>query len=802
MTDQILIDSETWSSRELVEVIASRYFLLGNEGSFPNSWEVEGIDDSVSEQLSRLNGHLKSMGMVGSLEDKNPPVLTISLLPPGEEVLGRFQQIALWVVMFGFLAVVGSHWINEYGHGSNPLNFGSLGQSIFYFALPIALSMLMASFSRIYIARWFNIEVGHISPVVLPVPAWWSFGIVGAIGQRKPDMIPIPNRRALGYIEVVVPFVLFLSGSLLTVIGVMMTPSSPPSLNGAPTVFQTNFLTNALLDSWMGEELGIRLQWLHPIGIAGVGLSIIGWVLMMPIPGLPGDRILHSILGPSEMRDGRLQTSIFVAVLLAMVVIFATAQWTPWIFLAFIAAWQRFNPDNYSQPVILDEFVGLEENVRSRLVAIVGVILVAGLPGSIPSYEMESFDSGITTEDWISRLEITPGDDSEVVLSIEPDGVVPISGWIQYRIEGPGASDWSISDSCPQNEGSCRFENITQSNPSEISFNILAPNEAPLTHNLRIFVEIPGFELEHVIILTNSSQEGPINPFWKIIEEDPLLICSEIRLEEGGGAIVVEGPYWNLENSNLENSSNLSSGVQNVCVRGQEGAMQSSLTFDEQGRLMGPEMSLIRDNSTLGPWLLAIDGSMPQIGVENGSWSLPQGFAESGDVLFHADNGSPYCPSSDVSAKIDTDTNWSVEMSNFTSLRLTGNQMANGTLGLGSGGWLAVCYGDGTFDSYLISDSLDVFVSPGTLNRGLSGEIFSLTNRGTRELGISLETHGDSPLGGIWELEIPSLVGPGESVNLSILEKGEAPLERAVWITADDSGVTVHVSARCPSGGC
>tara|TARA_B100000575_G_C23141630_1_gene664488 strand:- start:1858 stop:4251 length:2394 start_codon:yes stop_codon:yes gene_type:complete len=797
MTDQIVIDSETWGTREQVEVIASRYFLLGNEGPFPNSWEVDGIDDGVSQQLSMLNGHLKSMGMVGSLEQKNPPILTISLLPPGEEVLGRFQQIALWAVMFSFLAIVGSHWINEYGHGSNPLNVGAFWQSIFYFAVPIASSLLIASTSRIYVARRFNIEVGHISPIVLPIPAWWSFGIVGAIGQRKPDMIPMPDRRALGYIEVVVPFVLFLSGSLLTVIGVMMTPSSPPNLDGSPTVFQTSFLTNALLDSWMGEELDIRLQWLHPIGIAGIGLSIISWALMLPIPGLPGDRMLHSILGPSEMRDGRLQTSIFVVVLLAMVVIFATAQWSPWIFLAFIAAWQRFNPDNYSQPVILDEFVGLEEGVRSRLMAIVGVILVAGLPGSIPSYEMTDFESGISTDDWISGLEVSPGDENTIVLSIEPDGATPISGWIQYRIEGPKASDWSISDSCSEIEGACRFSNITQINPGEISLNILVPGEFPLTHHLRIFVEISGFELEHLIILSNSSYEGPIEPLWRIIQEDPALICSEFRLKEGGGSIIVDDPYWNMENS-----SNLSFGVQDVCLQGQKGAIQSSLTFDEQGRVMGPEMNLFRNNSTLGPWELAISGSMPQISVENGSWPFPRGFAESGDVLFHADVGSPYCPSSDVSAQIDTDTNWSVEMSNFTSFRLTGNQTANGSLGLGSNGWLSVCRDDGTFDSYLISDSIDVFVSPGTLNGGLSGELFVLTNRGTKELGLSLETHGDSPLGGIWEIGIPSLVGPGESINLTILEKGEVALERAVWITADESGITVHVSARCPRGGC
>jgi len=31
---------------------------------------------------------------------------------------------------------------------------------------------------------------------------------------------------------------------------------------------------------------------------------------------------------------------------------------------------------------------------------------------------------------------------------------------------------------------------------------------------------------------------------------------------------------------------------------------------------------------------------------------------------------------------------------------------------------------------------------------------------------------------------------------------GLSELERAVWVTADDSGITIHLSARCPSEGC
>ena len=114
--------------------------------------------------------------------------------------------------------------------------------------------------------------------------------------------------------------------------------------------------------------------------------------------------MLHAIIGPSEMRSGSTQTSIFLIVLFVMVVVFATAKWTPWIFLAFVAAWQRFNPDNLPQPIILDEHFGLEERFRSRFVAIAIIVLIAGMPGSVPSYEMEEYDAGVSTESWPEEL--------------------------------------------------------------------------------------------------------------------------------------------------------------------------------------------------------------------------------------------------------------------------------------------------------------------------------------------------------------------------------------------------------------
>ncbi|HJM24031.1 MAG TPA: hypothetical protein QF821_00075 [Candidatus Thalassarchaeaceae archaeon] len=798
MSGEILVDTETWGTRELLEVIASRFFELGNEGAYPNSWEVRGIDDQeVGQQLLQINMHLEPMGLIGSLEESNPPILTITRIPSGSSVLESYQQLLIWIVMATFMTLVGTHWVSEYGYGENS-SISEVSQSFLFFTLPVMVSLGLASYCRVFVARKFRIEIGHIAPIVLPIPTWWPFGIVGVLGQRKTDLVPMPNRRALGSVEVVIPLVLFLSGSILTVAGLVMTPSSPPELSGPPTVFDTNLITRSLVESWMGDEIGIRLQWLHPIGISGVGLSIIGWGLMLPIPGLPGDRLLHAVIGPSKMRSGSTQTSIFLLVLFAMVVVFATSQWTPWIFLAFVAAWQRFNPDSLPQPIVLDENAGLEERFRSRFVVIAAIVLLVGLPGAVPSYEMEDYISGISTESWPEELHFTPGVGEQLTLPLEPGGVMPVSGWVQARIEGPDTDGWTLENSCSESAEACRFDGVTQTVIRDYAITISPPEEDFTPHILRILVEVSGFEVEHLIKLSSIDHEGIIEPFWELSgdSENPV-ICVDIDSREGG-IITIEGSYWESLND-----SNMSSGIQELCLRGHEGAIQNSDLFDEQGRVFGPGISLTIENSTIGPWTIAIHDSGPLIQVERGLWTIPSGFASVGDILFHSDFGAPFCPSSDVAAQIETGSNWSVEMENYTAIRIKGNQSGIGTIGIGKEGWLAVCHDNGTvMESFTIRESVDVYVQPAGLNRGLDVEEFTVMNRASEKMGLAVEWHGDSPQSGIWEVEIVEWLESGESGSITVNPVGLSNLERAVWVTADGSGVTVHLSARCPSEGC
>jgi len=795
VAEEILVDSETWGTRELLEVIASRFFDLGNEGAYPNSWEVNGKDDlGVGEQLLRLNMHLEPMGLVGSLEASNPPVMIISRAPVGSSVMRGSQQVALWVVMVGFMTLVGEHWVSAYDYGSNGVS--EFGWSFLFFTSPVVLSLLVASYSRVIVARKFGVEVGHIAPIVFPIPTWWPFGIVGSLGQKKPDLVPMPNRQALGSIEVVIPIVLFLSGSILTIFGLMMTPSEPPELTSAPTVFDSNLVTGYLVESWMGGEADIRLQWLHPTGIAGVGLSIIGWGLMLPIPGLPGDRLLHAILGPSEMRGGSTQTSIFLIVLFVMVLVFATAQWTPWIFLAFVAAWQRFNPDSLPQPIILDEHCGLEERFRSRFVAIAAIVLLVGMPSSVPSFEMSAYDAGVSTESWPEELIIETDEVVELQLVLEPRGVMPVSGWLQFRVEGAEPAEWGLNYSCSSSSDICRFDGLTQKESLELSISISPPENYFSPHLLKILVDVSGFEVEHVIKLSSIRNESFAEPFWALKgDSEAPIICNVIN--SGGGMLVVDDPYWKSIND-----SNISEVTQEICLQGHEGAIQNSDSFDEQGRAFGPVVFLTRGNETIGPWEMPINGSERSIQVSGGSWVIPSGFAVEGDTLVHSDYGSPFCQSGNVAKQVNTESNWSEEMGNYSAIRLMGNLSGQGLIGVGGEGWLAKCNSEGSMETFKIIESVDVHVRPSGLDRGINADEFVVFNRENVRMGLALEWHGDSPQSGIWEVTMNDWVEGGNSTLVTVKAVGLTDLERAVWVTADESGITVHLSARCPLEGC
>ena len=90
----------------------------------------------------------------------------------------------------------------------------------------------------------------------------------------------------------------------------------------------------------------------------------------------------------------------------------------------------------------------------------------------------------------------------------------------------------------------------------------------------------------------------------------------------------------------------------------------------------------------------------------------------------------------------------------------------------------------------------------GGLGIGIDEDRFEVHNRGKGPIELSVETYGDAIGTSVWEIEIPEELDAGATSEISVRSIGDQTLDRSVWVTADSSEITIHLSARCPYGGC
>ena len=102
--ESIVIDTETWGQRELLEEICSRYFVIGNQSGLTDiSWEINSREgEEIRTNLIELNIHLKSLSLIGLLDEGNPPILSIIRYPVDPVNVPFWQQSLIWFTMFIF----------------------------------------------------------------------------------------------------------------------------------------------------------------------------------------------------------------------------------------------------------------------------------------------------------------------------------------------------------------------------------------------------------------------------------------------------------------------------------------------------------------------------------------------------------------------------------------------------------------------------------------------------------------------------------------------------------------------------
>ncbi|HJM23463.1 MAG TPA: hypothetical protein QF461_03140 [Candidatus Thalassarchaeum sp.] len=792
-----LLDTETWDQHELLEVICSRYFILGSQGLAEYSWEVNGREGrSPSASLRSLNRHLKDLSLIAVLDEGDPPLLSVGGLPSQVMVMPAWQQALVWVLVTGFVTMAGALWVTHLNPTSTTFESAVLQTSLVFFALPVVGSVLLASYARIFVSDAFEVESNHLIPLAFPVMSpEWPFSLISAIGQMRPDLNPIPNRRALGFIELTTPTVMFVCGSILTVLGLGMTPNQPPAYEAAPIVVDTNFLVDILGSVILSSDVALKLQWIHPTGLAGIALSLAGWALILPIPGFPGDRILHAIIGPEDMQEGSNQTSIFIATLGFTLLIFISTEYWPWLLLAAIAAWRRFSPEQMPSPYIVDEYAGLDEIQMRQIASLTLAILLLGYPGLEPSYEMEDWDKGLSTESWPTHISFENGS-AEIELTLEPVGVMPVSGWLQMRIEGAPFGGWQIDSECMDEREVCRFDDITQASPSSvsISMNRNQMEASEQTFRLVILLDVANHVSEYTIVFQPTEVTSPIDPLWVLVEDTQTpRICVEI--------MVSEDDYVNLTNNNpfwsFENETSLGPGIHDLCMRGHEGALQSLSLRDNQYRRMGPSISLSRENLPNDVLFLPVEGTQPIIQVSNGEWRIPKWFVSDSEyAIARGESGSAFCPSTDVIAEVNASGDWVRDLADHSSILIPAGEIGNATLRFDASGWLALCRGTTMFASYRVVEGPDVMVNPGTLSSRIPNGEFSIVNRQNTSMAISLDWTGDAVAWDNWEAWAPSEVAAMSSVTANASVHGNPPAWWAAWVTADEDSITLHFAAR------
>ena len=788
--DRLVLDNETWSHRDLAEVISSRYFELGDEEMGMASWKARGIEGrDEGSCLKDLNGHLEPLGLIGVLDIGNPPVLSISEIPDRSLVLPRWQQFAVWFSMFSFMTIAGVGLISR---NSPDSQFGMdvLSQAAITFSIPLISVAALSSEIRRMVAKRHGVRLESMVPLGFPLAdAVWPFGMAGLLPQNRPDRIPYPNRRALAHIEISAPLVTFLCGTALSLVGLSLTSSNAPGLESAPLVITANPLLELISNPWLGEDLYFRLQWLHPTGIAGMGLCIVSWIMLMPVPGFPGDHLLHSIFGPDKILAEDKQTYVFGFTLVMLVIVFSSNTWIPWLFLTAFATWRRFSPNPMLDPFVVDENASIDEFSRNRTIAAVVLLLVAGFPGINGAYHLPDWDEGLSTEDWPSQVHFEGGQAS-FQLGLEPAGVVPVSGWLQVRIEGDPLGDWQIYSECFDERDVCRFDEITQASTGIISVNLSREIDAtPQPFRVVVLIDVHGHVDEHTIVFQTLEVTTTKDPLWILVEDtETPRICVEI--------IVVDGDYINLTSGNqfwyFENETSLGPGIHDLCMRGHEGALFSQGRTPDHFFAMGPTVTILRNNQTPQNLVMPIDNSQLKFQFSDGDWGLPFSNLTYEFSITRGESESAFCPSTDVIVEVNSTGDWERELSDRSSILIPAGHSGNGTIRMSGPGWLAICSGTNMLSWYSMVEGPDVFT--------YSGEELTIYNRENYSMPISIDWTGDADEFDKWDISVPSGIDAMSSVFVNMTSNDDSHAPLVYWVDTDENGINLNLATRSNLG--
>ena len=802
-----------WSQRELLGRIVSRYFEINESlsGIWP-AWIVDTKnDEDASDTLIELNKHLKKLNWMGKIFPDKPYVLKILPVPRGLFILGKKQIFVFWVLAFLSVWAMGIEWINGHVNQSSFLNYNTLFRSFMYYAVPLMGTLFLANLVQIYIAKRNEIRLGSMMPILFPIPLpVWPFGIIAIPNHPRMDSICWTNTKKMIAICLSGPAVMLICGTLLLILGIIVTPESLNSLNSQP--FKTNPpLLVELLYSVMPTEFteGLGLYWLHPIGLAGLALTLIGWISLLPIPTLAGGRILAGLLGIDEMSKVGTQISLMILFLLFGISYGFLEGNTLWSFIVIGSFMLLFlHGTDQKLPIILDESKNLDENVLRNFASIFVILLLLLLPAQMPLEPIENWNSDleVNTENFYHFDE-----EGVITFSITNpsliDKEIKLDYWLQSSQENITFETICIQKEIVEN---CNYLTIQAHSEVEIKFsskNNITPNQ---TVEVILNTEFLGLnEYRHMKFLPNDGIYS-IYPRWDSVGShiSPEL-CTNIT-NNVSELEIFTSPNWVLNTMNKK----LLLGEQEVCVSSNAGFLLS-----KNENYSNPKIHYELNNTTHTISLLPALNIKLLLSPEEG-WNFSNQFTEifpfeSNKEIEILDDKGFLCSNNSARQLMNNFEFLHWNATTNPSRKLLPSEM-NGTLliELPQNGFLIECNRENTFNSniFLVKEGPSIITnfpnqqviwgniplwdfaecincssnnSTGMLNFSMS----SITD----EINIVTRYHGDlTP----WEINYePQITKIGTNISISWNLGSNSDVYLMTWLDYNSNNLEIHLAA-------
>ena len=847
------LDHYVWGQRKLLERVVQRHFTIVEDAGSSYAWLVKPLGESPPLSLFELKDELEPLGWLPLLDPGEPLILAVESIPTRHYILPRRSLWLGWGVVAVCLTFIGAAWVQRLDPERTASNLSVVIEGLFGFALPMLTGIWLASEARRIVALRRGVRLDPMLPFAIPFPITtgagllplgiagaapiWPFGIVALIDPRRVDHTPHPDRSSLAWTSLAAPLTLMLIGALFEIVGLMTTPNRPSAIGAPPFALHLNPLVSILANLGIGDSLGYRVQWVSAFGLAGHGLSMLGWILLLPIPNFPGDHLVSAMVGPSKSLESAHQTMLFALMILIAVWVFLRSGFWPWILLAIIGSLRRFYPDLNPLPLVIDEWSPLEERESTSLSVILIAFAMLGFPGWVPLVAIDGWQDGFTLDEWPEMIEVEPGVPMSHSMELAPSGVLARDGWIWLTILDE-APDWDVEWRCDGQmlavEQHCFFSEISDQNPLALALVVKSPTLEGANDRVRvqIWLSSDSDEVNKTTILVPMILPR-FDTSWERSTSDISLLCGNITLGPAdSGNLTSATPGWSVQSG----VTVAGPGIETVCISGPDGLNTTA-----------PRVELQHDNGNvtrLGALFNVDDGVLTSDADDGGRGSIfgaAGTFPEmaNGSLIIWLDDDALHCPPLALFPSPPDTENWSWDLRSDPLLTLPfdeSGELLPGRIIFPSYGQLLSCgpsgqlqkvwrLADGPDAALLVNGTAvayggpwfgsignDVGVGDGSDSGNASDVVgnnsslallrFAVRNVGNESIIVSGEMTGDPGaldlISGVLPISVPS--NSTVSLDIQLLDRDGA--SAWLWSEVTEDGILLHLVARCDTADC